>query len=152
MHCASCGFANPEGMEFCTECGTRLQNTCPQCQFANALQAKFCGNCGTSLTARQKAKSKRQKANPPSHAQRLASGVQKDSEFRVRSSGARPIASGGGSRSLLPQSHRDCSATAGEVAGAAGSDELESAVAKPGEERRSSADAGVDLQLVHRRV
>src|SRR5215813_1210114 len=56
MHCVSCGFANPEGMEFCTECGMRLQNTCPQCQFANALQAKFCGKCGTSLTGRRKTK------------------------------------------------------------------------------------------------
>src|SRR5262245_14262573 len=77
MHCASCGFANPEGMEFCTECGTRLQNTCPQCQFANALQAKFCGKCGTPLTAKQKEKGRKGgKAKKPSSVQRLVSSVQ----------------------------------------------------------------------------
>src|SRR5262245_16073349 len=93
MQCASCGFANPEGMEFCTECGTRLQNTCPQCQFANALQAKFCGKCGTSLTAKQKAKRRKGgKAKKQSSVQRRAASVQKRSEFEVWSSEARPIA------------------------------------------------------------
>src|SRR5262245_28033028 len=83
MHCSSCGFANPEGMEFCTECGTRLQNTCPRCEFVNALQAKFCGKCGTSLTAKQKAKrQKSEKAKKQSSGQRLASGVEKSSESR----------------------------------------------------------------------
>src|SRR5215475_212292 len=93
MHCASCGFANPEGMEFCTECGTRLQNTCPQCQFANALQAKFCGKCGTSLTAKQKAKrQKSEKTKKQPSVKRRAASVQKSSEFEVWSSESRPIA------------------------------------------------------------
>src|SRR5215470_8853094 len=51
MRCGSCGFENPEGMTFCTECGTRLQHGCPSCGFANPAQAKFCGKCGIALTA-----------------------------------------------------------------------------------------------------
>src|SRR5262245_61949033 len=51
MRCTSCGFANPEGMAFCTECGTRLQPSCPRCGFENPPQAKFCGKCGTALEA-----------------------------------------------------------------------------------------------------
>ena len=74
MHCTSCGFANPEGMEFCTECGVRLQNSCLRCGFVNALQAKFCGKCGSSLTARQKAKGR------------------KDEEFHVAPSPDLPVA------------------------------------------------------------
>src|SRR5262249_46964404 len=46
MECASCGFLNPEGMAFCTECGTRLQQSCPSCGFANTPQAKFWGKWG----------------------------------------------------------------------------------------------------------
>src|SRR5262245_42847755 len=49
MRCASCGFENPEGMAFCTECGIRLQPSCPSCGFENTAQAKFCGKCGMPL-------------------------------------------------------------------------------------------------------
>jgi len=50
MQCSSCGFENPEGLKFCTECGTSFKRRCGQCGFANAPQAKFCGECGTPLT------------------------------------------------------------------------------------------------------
>src|SRR5262245_20347213 len=77
MHCASCGFANPAGMEFCTECGARLQHSCPQCWFANALAAKFCGKCGSALTAQPKAKrGKGARAHPQARVPRLASSGQ----------------------------------------------------------------------------
>src|SRR5262245_45326664 len=77
MRCASCGFENPQGMEFCTECGARLQNSCPRCGFANALPAKFCGKCGTTLTAKPKAKrGKGARAQKQASVQRLASRVQ----------------------------------------------------------------------------
>src|SRR4030095_7089874 len=49
MRCTSCGFENPEGLKFCTECGTALKRRCTQCGFENAAQAKFCGECGTPL-------------------------------------------------------------------------------------------------------
>src|SRR5262249_5813788 len=49
MHCPSCGFANPEGVKFCHECGVPLQHRCPRCESENPLPAKFCGQCGTAL-------------------------------------------------------------------------------------------------------
>jgi class 3 adenylate cyclase/tetratricopeptide (TPR) repeat protein len=51
MHCASCGFENPEGLKFCNECGTPLLVRCAQCGFANQPQAKFCGECGAALSS-----------------------------------------------------------------------------------------------------
>src|SRR5262245_16762222 len=51
MRCARCGFENTEGLKFCTECGSRLQQGCPSCGFANTPHAKFCGACGTALTS-----------------------------------------------------------------------------------------------------
>src|SRR5262249_17777032 len=50
MHCPSCGFANPEGMKFCNECGVPLQNRCASCGFENQPRARFCGECGMPLT------------------------------------------------------------------------------------------------------
>jgi hypothetical protein len=52
MHCPSCGFANPEDMKFCGQCGTPLSPTCLTCGFVNPLGFTFCGQCGTTL-ARQ---------------------------------------------------------------------------------------------------
>src|SRR2546428_6865289 len=56
MHCAKCGFANPEGVKFCIGCGVSLQYRCPSCGVENLPQARFCGECGTPLTARPKGK------------------------------------------------------------------------------------------------
>jgi hypothetical protein len=50
MRCPSCGSDNPEGMNFCGRCGTKLSNPCPQCSFENPAGFQFCGKCGTSLT------------------------------------------------------------------------------------------------------
>ncbi len=50
MRCPSCGFDNPEGMNFCGRCGTKLTPCCPQCGFENPAGFAFCGKCGTSLT------------------------------------------------------------------------------------------------------
>jgi class 3 adenylate cyclase len=49
MRCSSCGFENPEGRKFCSECGTVLPRACVKCGADNALGAKFCGDCGASL-------------------------------------------------------------------------------------------------------
>jgi class 3 adenylate cyclase/tetratricopeptide (TPR) repeat protein len=51
MRCASCGFENPVGRKFCSECGTGLPRGCPQCGAGNAPSAKFCGECGAQLNA-----------------------------------------------------------------------------------------------------
>lgn len=50
MRCASCGFENPEGMNFCEEYGAKLVQICPGCGHEVRPAAKFCGNCGASLT------------------------------------------------------------------------------------------------------
>lgn len=51
MRCASCGFENPAGVNFCEECGSRLAQVCPQCGKQSSPTAKFCGACGASLVA-----------------------------------------------------------------------------------------------------
>jgi predicted ATPase/class 3 adenylate cyclase len=49
MRCSSCGFENPEGKKFCSECGTVLPRGCAQCGADIAPGAKFCGGCGAPL-------------------------------------------------------------------------------------------------------
>jgi hypothetical protein len=51
MHCPRCGFANPEGMNFCGRCGIALSAGCPHCGFENPPGFAFCGKCGASLTS-----------------------------------------------------------------------------------------------------
>src|SRR5277367_2445672 len=51
MRCSSCGFENPGGKKFCSECGTVLPRGCPKCGADNATTAKFCGECGASLSS-----------------------------------------------------------------------------------------------------
>jgi len=51
MHCSSCGFENPEGGKFCSQCGTVLNRGCAQCGADSAPTAKFCGECGVPLNA-----------------------------------------------------------------------------------------------------
>src|SRR5262245_8652036 len=71
MRCASCGFANPEGVKFCIGCGVPLQHRCPSCGVENLPQARFCGECGTPLAGRPKGKkskgeaAKRKKTSDP---------------------------------------------------------------------------------------
>jgi ribosomal protein L40E len=49
MHCPSCGFENPAGMNFCGRCGTKLSPRCLHCDFENPPGFAFCGKCGASL-------------------------------------------------------------------------------------------------------
>ncbi len=51
MKCANCGFENPDGMNFCGECGTKLVAKCSKCGFENPPDHKFCGECGTKFTS-----------------------------------------------------------------------------------------------------
>src|SRR5229473_2706704 len=54
MRCPSCGFENPEGMNFCGKCASPLSPRCPQCGFENPPGFAFSGKCAAPLTARQK--------------------------------------------------------------------------------------------------
>ncbi len=47
--CPRCRHANPTGVKFCGECGTRLETLCPACQAANPPANKFCHGCGVQL-------------------------------------------------------------------------------------------------------
>ncbi|MBC2717819.1 MAG: AAA family ATPase, partial [Desulfobacteraceae bacterium] len=49
MKCLKCQFENPEDMQFCVECGNKLETPCPECGFSNAPSFKFCGKCGHNL-------------------------------------------------------------------------------------------------------
>ena len=49
MKCPKCHFENPEGMNFCGDCGCKLEKICSKCRFANPTGFKFCGNCGQNL-------------------------------------------------------------------------------------------------------
>ena len=50
MNCPKCKAENPEGMNFCGECGAKIETVCPNCNFPNPLQFKFCGKCGHQLS------------------------------------------------------------------------------------------------------
>jgi membrane protease subunit (stomatin/prohibitin family) len=49
VQCPQCGYANPPGARFCTNCGYMLGRRCPQCNSVNQPGARFCMNCGTKL-------------------------------------------------------------------------------------------------------
>ncbi|MBI3800798.1 MAG: AAA family ATPase, partial [Deltaproteobacteria bacterium] len=51
MRCTSCGFENPEGLNFCGQCATSLTPRCPQCGFENPPGFQFCGKCAAPLVA-----------------------------------------------------------------------------------------------------
>jgi len=50
MKCPKCQFENPDGVNFCVECGHKLENICPECGYSNSLSHKFCGGCGHKLS------------------------------------------------------------------------------------------------------
>src|SRR5262249_28404540 len=54
MQCTHCGTTNPDGMNFCEECGTKLVHRCPSCGQDIRPTAKFCGKCGASLVSSSK--------------------------------------------------------------------------------------------------
>jgi Double zinc ribbon len=51
MKCGKCHFENQAGMNFCVECGTKLEMVCPNCNASNSPDHKFCGGCGHRLTS-----------------------------------------------------------------------------------------------------
>lgn len=48
--CPNCGACNPEGTNFCQECGSRLAQPMQQAPAAK----RFCPNCGTEIAAGQR--------------------------------------------------------------------------------------------------
>ncbi|MEJ2099888.1 MAG: adenylate/guanylate cyclase domain-containing protein, partial [Desulfobacterales bacterium] len=50
MECPKCQFENPDGVNFCVECGGKLETICPKCGYRNSLSHKFCGGCGHKLS------------------------------------------------------------------------------------------------------
>lgn len=69
MQCPSCGFENPEGMNFCGKCASPFTPRCPQCGFENPPGFAFCGKCATALTGN----TKKQKAKGPSRGRKRES-------------------------------------------------------------------------------
>jgi class 3 adenylate cyclase/tetratricopeptide (TPR) repeat protein len=51
MRCPRCHFDNPPTVNFCVECGARLEQHCPQCGAETQPTFKFCGQCGAALGA-----------------------------------------------------------------------------------------------------
>ena len=49
MECPTCHFNNSGDLNFCVECGNKLQIICPICCFGNSPNYKFCGKCGHDL-------------------------------------------------------------------------------------------------------
>src|SRR5262245_47199892 len=67
MRCASCGFENEAGAQFCEECGTPLVRTCPGCGREVRPTAKFCSKCGTTLTPQASPPALSRLGQPPAH-------------------------------------------------------------------------------------
>ena len=53
LTCPQCAKVNPQGVNFCQECGTKLgapaKATCPQCGTENPAGTRFCGSCGARI-------------------------------------------------------------------------------------------------------
>jgi class 3 adenylate cyclase/tetratricopeptide (TPR) repeat protein len=49
VQCLKCGFKNPAGAKFCTECGSKFELSCAACGKLNTLDSKFCSECGQRL-------------------------------------------------------------------------------------------------------
>ena len=51
--CSNCGHENPDGMNFCQECGTKLgapqKSFCTSCGSENPPGTRFCGSCGARM-------------------------------------------------------------------------------------------------------
>lgn len=49
MQCRQCRTENPQGNNFCSECGCKMAYPCPDCSAEVSPGNKFCGNCGRAL-------------------------------------------------------------------------------------------------------
>ena len=49
MKCPKCQFDNREGVNFCEQCGAKMELICPNCKAKIPLEREFCGQCGLDL-------------------------------------------------------------------------------------------------------
>ena len=49
MECPKCRSENRDGVNFCEECGAKMEMACPNCGAVIPLGKKFCGHCGHKL-------------------------------------------------------------------------------------------------------
>lgn len=47
--CPRCKTKNPQGQNFCKQCGAKLGRTCPKCGNSIDSDSKFCPHCGSSI-------------------------------------------------------------------------------------------------------
>ncbi|MBV8056650.1 MAG: zinc ribbon domain-containing protein, partial [Deltaproteobacteria bacterium] len=64
MHCSNCGSENPEGTNFCGNCGQPLSSRCSKCKADNPPGFKFCGACGQALSGSRSRRPRRADAAP----------------------------------------------------------------------------------------
>ena len=50
MQCPQCRFENRAEVNFCEECGTKIELVCPACKANIPIERKFCGECGYELS------------------------------------------------------------------------------------------------------
>jgi len=67
MKCLRCQRENPAGVEFCGECGARVEAVCPACGAGNPPANKFCHGCGRPLAAELTGKFTSPEAYTPRH-------------------------------------------------------------------------------------
>src|SRR5208337_298368 len=51
MQCAKCNYDNPADAQFCTKCGTNVENRCSSYNSVNPADANFYRYCGGALGA-----------------------------------------------------------------------------------------------------
>lgn len=67
MLCPSCRFESPEGMRFCSQCGSALAARCPRCGAPAPAGFRFCGQCGERLAGGEEGESGAERPYTPPH-------------------------------------------------------------------------------------
>lgn len=92
MNCWNCGFENPQGAKFCSNCGQPQQKACPNCNTVNPAGAKFCFNCGYNLTPATQERAPTSERSPQRSTPATASAVTPARESLVEKYMTREVA------------------------------------------------------------